>query len=181
MICDIMANTIRLEERVYRDSESTYIENLKRAELSGFKEKLSLFSHFLCNTNTDYKYNETYLIDFVDRFLNFQKYIKIKDAIFLEIVKVVSPYSIENSDEEVEITIDQYWKFRGIKVDYLSPVNEKMICRENVTIRIAKNTERGRDVFIKDYEIIRNGKIIQKQLKEIMTELASWLEGDIQL
>ena len=84
-----MANTIRLEERVYRDSESTYIENLKRAELSGFKEKLSLFSHFLCNTNTDYKYNETYLIDFVDRFLNFQKYIKIKDAIFLEIVKVV--------------------------------------------------------------------------------------------
>lgn len=172
-----MEDTIRLKKYVYRDAESTYIENLEKADLSGFKEKLGLFSHFLCSTNKDYKYNETYLIGFVDRFLKFQEYIRIKEVIFVEMVKVVCLHFAENFGEDVEITIDQYWKYYGNALDYLLP-DEKMICRKNVTIRAEKNTERGKIVFIKDYEIIKEGKIIQGQMKKMKAEFTLWL-GEI--
>lgn len=177
MICVIMEDIMRLAECVYRDAENTYIENLEKAELSGFKEKLGLFSHFLCSTNKDYKYNETYLISFVDRFLKFQEYIRIKKAIFVELVKVAYLHFAENFDEDVEITIDQYWRYHRNALDYILP-DENIICRENITMRAEKNTEKGRDVFIKDYEIIKEGKIIQKQLKKMAAEFAFWL-GEI--
>lgn len=166
---------MRLAECVYRDVESTYIENLEKADLSGFKEKLGLFSHFMCSTNKDYKYNETYLTSFADHFLNFQKYIRIKEVIFIEMVKVVCLHFAKNLGEDVEITIDQYWKYHGNTIDHLLP-DEKMICRENVTIRAEENTEKGKMVFIKDYEIIKESLLIQEQLEKIKAEFTLWLK-----
>lgn len=175
MVYVIMEDTMRLKKYVHGDAEDAYIKNLKAANFSDFKEKLGLFSHFLCSTNKDYKYNETYLTGFADRFLKFQEYIKIKESIFSEIGIEACRYSAENLGEDVEITIDQYWKYDGNAIDYLLP-DEKIICRENVTIRAEMNTEKGKKVFVKDYEIVKERKLIQEQLEKIKSEFTLWLK-----
>lgn len=65
------------------DKQIKFINDLKNVDIKHeeFIEQIRLFSQYLVYSNKDYNYNETYLENFCLEFMNFKKYVGIKNQI----------------------------------------------------------------------------------------------------
>lgn len=68
------------------------LENLPDEE--SFRNYIKLFSNFLCQASEDYKYNETYLTQYVSTFYKFRELLLCEKGVFSELMHPIIKYSV---------------------------------------------------------------------------------------
>lgn len=160
------------------DKELKFVNDLKNIDIKHeeFIEQIRLFSQYLVYSNKDYNYNETYLENFCLEFMNFKKYAGIKNQIFEEIVKKIV---ICSQNVNLQFSVDMFW-FYSSKVNE-KPVNANInvskVCRENTLIKLKLIYGDKRLLFLKEYKVIEQEKILDKIVEQIGDELLQWIEG----
>ena len=135
---------------------NSFMQNLiKMAEKNIDEEELAnqidLFSKFIGYTNPDYKYNGTYLKQFVDDFLQFAQKLRKREKKYLAIFN-----ELKSTRKNFELTIDRMFYARyPLQVDeeeyYYIAVNEDFLQQKEIEIRIKYKSVRSEYIFCKRY------------------------------
>ena len=123
-------------------------KNIDEEELAN---QIDLFSKFIGYTNSDYKYNGTYLKQFVDDFLQFIRKLKRRKDKYLAIFN-----ELKSTRKNFELTIDRMFYARyPLQVDeeeyYYIAVNEDFLQQKEIEIRIKYKSVGNEYIFCKAY------------------------------
>lgn len=159
------------------DKQLKFLSNMVMVNIEPeqFIEQIQLFSQYLVYSNQDYKYNETYLANFCLEFINFKKYVGIKNQIFGEIIKCITSYSW---NLDLQISVDQFWLYSSVdsEISVNTNINVNIVCSENVLIKGTLVRENKRYLFLKEYKVIEHEKLLDKVDEQISNELLQWVE-----
>ncbi len=160
------------------DKQIKFINDLKNVDIKHeeFIEQIRLFSQYLVYSNKDYNYNETYLENFCLEFMNFKKYVGIKNQVFGQIMKNLITCS---QNVNLKLSIDMFWLYSS-EVNEMSinkDINISKVCRENTLIKAKLMYGDKRFLFLKEYKVIEHEKILDKIIEQICNELLQWIEG----
>lgn len=165
------------EQLMDNDKQLKFITNMVEVNLEPeqFIEQIRLFSQYLVYSNKDYKYNETYLENFCLEFINFKKYVGIKNQIFQEVIKCIKSYSW---NLDLQLSVDQFWVYPFVnrEVPVNTNINANIVCSENILIKGMLVHENTMHLFLKEYKIIEHEKILAKVDVQICNELLQWVE-----
>ena len=135
---------------------NSFMQNLiKMAEKNIDEEELAnqidLFSKFIGYTNPDYKYNGTYLKQFVDDFLQFAQKLRKREKKYLAIFN-----ELKSTGKNFELTIDRMFHVRyplqgDERESYYIAVNEDFLQQKEIEIRIKYKSVRNEYIFCKRY------------------------------
>lgn len=142
---------------------NSFIENLialinsidkkidKKIDEEEFRNQIDLFSKFIGYTNPDYKYNGTYLKQFVDDFLQFIRKLKRRKDKYLAIFN-----ELKSTGKNFELTIDRMFHARyplqgDERETYYIAVNEDFLQQKEIEIRIKYKSVRNEYIFCKRY------------------------------
>ena len=138
------------------DVLNSFMQNLiKMAEKNIDEEELAnqidLFSKFIGYTNSDYKYNGTYLKQFVDDFLQFAQELRKREKKYLAIFN-----ELKSTGKNFELTIDRMFHARyplqgDERETYYIAVNEDFLQQKEIEIRIKYKSVRSEYIFCKRY------------------------------
>ncbi|RHB47410.1 hypothetical protein DW886_02200 [Enterocloster aldenensis] len=96
-----------------KDDNKYFWEYFSNANIEQEKleEIIRAYSHFLSISNSDFKYNETYLPSFCYEFLNFKEKGTLKYNFLIECIKEISNEFILMLDNKrkISLEIDNYW------------------------------------------------------------------------
>ena len=159
------------------DKQLKFLSNMAKVnvEPEQFIDQIRLFSQYLVYSNQDYMYNETYLENFCLEFINFKKYVEIKNQIFGEVIKCVMSCSRKL---DLQISVDQFWLYSSAdsKISVNTNINVNIVCSENILIKGTLVHENKRHLFLKEYKAIEHEKLLDKVDVQINNELLQWIE-----
>ena len=146
-----------------------------KLEPEKFIEQVRLFSQYLVHSNQDYNYNETYLENFCLEFINFKKDVEIKNQIFGEIIKSIIGCP---SNLDLQFSVDQFWFYSSSNSEMSvgENINVNKICGDKTLIKGTLTYENKRYLFMKEYLVITQEKLLDKVVNQICTEILQWLE-----
>lgn len=113
---------------------------------SDFKTLIEIFSKFIAFTNPDYKYNGTYLQEYVNDFCDVIEKLKKKNNIYLSILRKINSIIIIG---DLEINIDNTYKFKN---------SQTLIPREHGYYALDIEKIKNNDVEISIYLRNNNGR-----------------------
>lgn len=142
------------------DVLNSFIDKLlkENIEKEKFEQYIDMFSRFLGYTNPDYKYNGTYLSQYVNDFMQVYQMLKKKNEkyheIFMALIKI---------GKNFEIVIDQV--FYGVflkpevKCEY-SGINKIKIVSKTIEIRIKFESDENEYIFCKEYGDFEESELV---------------------
>ena len=165
---------------------NSFIENLialinsidkkidKKIDEEEFRNQIDLFSKFIGYTNSDYKYNGTYLKQFVDDFLQFAQKLRKREKKYLAIFN-----ELKSTGKNFELTIDRMFYARyPLQVDeeeyYYIAVNEDFLQQKEIEIRIKYKSVRNEYIFCKAY--LEWGDKEENAIKNIREEFEKFVD-----
>ena len=161
---------------------NSFIENLialinsidKKIDEEEFRNQIDLFSKFIGYTNSDYKYNGTYLKQFVDDFLQFIRKLKMRKDKYRAIWN-----ALKSTGKNFELTIDRMFYARyPLQVDeeeyYYIAVNEDFLQQKEIEIRIKYKSVRNEYIFCKAY--LEWGDKEENAIKNIREEFEKFVD-----
>lgn len=160
------------------EKERDFLEGLLITELDSemFAEQISLLSRYLVYSNPGYYYNETYLPSFCSELINFQKFVRNKNKIFVGIMKKLRSFPM---DLDLQYLMDQFWKysFKDDELGINTPIDIKQICTNEVTIKCILVYEDKEHLFLRTYSGDIQCKNVQEEITgEASEELTKWIE-----
>ncbi len=160
------------------EKQRKFLESLLETELNSemFADQISLFSRYLVYSNPGYYYNETYLPSFCSEFINFQKFVKIKNNIFVGIMKKML---LLPNDLDLQYLMDQFWKYssKDNTLGISTPIDVKQICTDTITIKCILVHEDKEHLFLRTYSENIQYKNVQEEVTEKASEeLMKWIE-----
>lgn len=137
---------------------NTFVNKIleENIEVEKFEQYIEIFSKFLGYTNTDYKYNGTYLSQNINDFIQVFQMLKKKDKKYKEIL-----LNLISIDLIFELTIDQvfYASIPSKFECYYIGINKTLIISKSIEIRINFKANNEEYIFCKEYEDFENGKL----------------------
>lgn len=131
---------------------NSFIKKLLSEEIDTerFKQYVEMFSKFLGYTNSDYKYNGTYLSQYIDDFMELRQMIKKKNEKYKEIL-----LELMATKEEFELLIDKIFLVAissqpEVKWEYIG-IHKRKIVSKTIEIRIKIELE-DEYIFCKEYD-----------------------------
>ncbi len=130
-----------------------------------FERYIDMFSKFLGYTNSDYKYNGTYLGQYLYDFMQVHRMLKNKDMKYREIMKKLT---IEIPGE-FELVIDQtFYVTAGLDVIYgYNGIDKNKIAGKLIEIRVKFDFGDSDYIFCKVYEDYEENKLAQKICNDV--------------
>lgn len=160
--------------------KNNYIENVINLKLENdkFHNLIRLFSHYLSVSNKNYKYNETYLENFCDEFIDFKEYIALKNAAFTSLVKVIPKCSTN-----IILQVDEFWEYNNFKSEILvsEKINKEFICDDFVNIKILVIKDDKQYPFYKKVRILKSKLVLKLELQQLTNNLREVLKYYIKL
>lgn len=159
------------------DKQLEFLSNMVKVNIEPkqFEKQIQLFSQYLVYSNQDYMYNETYLENFCLEFINFKKYVELKNPIFRDVIKCIMscPWSLD-----LQLSVDQFWLYSSVdsKISVNTNVNVNIVCSENILIKGTLMHENKRYLFLEEYKVIEYEKLLDKVDVQISNELLQWIE-----
>ena len=129
-----------------------------------FRENINVFSRFLGYSNSDYKYNATYLSQYIDDFLKMSHMLKRKDEIYNKIFD-----SLMALGYRFEILIDQvYWGSYLDKTEkgYLG-MDQERILDHKIELKMIFVSSGKEYIFRKKYDKFDDEKLIIDVKKDV--------------
>lgn len=120
-----------------------------------FKEYIDIFSKFLGYVNPDYKYNGTYLSQYVDDFQEVYRKLKEKKERYIEIY-----FKLSTLLQNYELIIDRvfyavyYFPYK-FGIEYIG-IDKKRIVSPNCEVQITIKHQKNQYTFCKEYENFEN-------------------------
>lgn len=132
----------------------SYIEKLLNNDYDNenFKEYIDVFSRFLGYTKEDYKYNGTYLSQYISDFLHIHSKLKLKNEIYNKIFTALA-----GTELVCELLIDKVFfvnykssesVIKGVYVE----LDEDKVVNQKIEVRIRIESKDKDYVFCKEYE-----------------------------
>lgn len=161
------------------EKEKDFLECLLTTELDSemFSDQISLLSRYLVYSNPGYYYNETYLTSFCSELINFQKFVRDKNNIFVGILRklLILPMELD-----FQYLMDYFWKYSS-KDDVLGinmPIDVKQICTNKIIIKCILVYDDNEYLFLRTYSGDVQCEDTQEEIKEKAgIELMKWIEG----
>lgn len=116
-----------------------------------FRQYIDIFSRFLGYVNPDYKYNGTYLSQYVSDFENICRMLKKKNEKYYEVfMKLIG------IGQEFELIIDRvfcakFYSVSKIEREYVG-IDKSKILSNSVEIRFKVEVEKNEYIFCKEYD-----------------------------
>lgn len=157
-----------------RKCRKDFIGEMVKIEVQeNFTEIIKLFSKYLTYMNENYMYNETYLESFCCEFLEFKKYVELKNQVA---VRMYQTFLGRVNDLQLEIFIDQCWHCSEMNFGVAKKIDRNKVCRDKIEIRGKLEIDQKEYIFIKEYSVIKNGTLIQEEINKMVQELKKWVE-----
>ena len=162
------------------DRQLEFLYELSAIEIGEdkFGEQLKLFSRYLSNVNDDYHYNETYLMEFYHDFIQFKKYVSLKNQIYIELIRSVL---LLPSNYKLTIMMDQFWEYQSDKINSCyanTKINHKAVCSDQVQIKATLECENSKCTYLEKYYVIESSGLLKTGVEELMTDFQKWI-GEI--
>ena len=158
------------------DILNSYINNIKTEKISSnkFKKDIEMFSKFLAYTNPYYKYNSTYLVEFVDEFIVFIDRFKIKDKSYIQIDNMVKKlgYLYELNIDHTFFSYSCIGEKQCDSESYYIDINKDKIISKMIEISICfmAEDESGEYIFSKSYDINEYANLLVDKVKKDINE-----------
>lgn len=130
-----------------------------------FERYIDIFSRFLGYTNSAYKYNGTYLGQYLYDFMQVQRMLKNKSVKYREIMGEL----IQEIPKEYEVVIDQtfYVSVASEIVCGYNGIDKDKITSEAIEIRLKFNVGDNSCIFCRKYEDFEENKLAQRISKDV--------------
>lgn len=127
-----------------------------------FKKQIISYSKYLSFADVDYKYNSTFLSEYLDDYLDFKRYAKLKMKIYIKIKDNIINMNIPDF---YTLTLDNAYqvvqdKVKKNEVIFLNPEFKK-IKSDKIHVYFIKNTSSNEELFYKEYRIKEYKSIIK--------------------
>lgn len=161
------------------NNEKDFLQCLLKTELDSeiFFEQLSLISRYLVYSNPGYYYNETYLPSFCSKIIDFQKFVKDKNNIY---VGILDNLRLLPMKLDFQYLMDYFWKYSS-KDDVLginTPIDIEQICTNKIIIKCILFYDNNEYLFLRTYIGDIQCKKVQSEIKgKASEELIEWIEG----
>lgn len=153
---------------------SIYVDNLSKLDLSNFSQHIEAFSNFLSYVDPDYKYNGTYLKQYIGEFEKTCLSLPNKDKKYKKITTKI--LIMANKCDTVDVMVDNvfhgYCSYlnNNLKENkYIAFDRDKMI-NNSIEIRIIFGKNNEEYVFHKKYDDIEN-QLVNRVCKDVNTFL----------
>ena len=134
------------------DVLNNYVNKLINKDIDNdiFEEYIDIFSKFLGYVNSDYKYNGTYLSQYIDDFKKVCTMLKKKNEIYNEILE-----KIKKLESKFELIIDRMFyvdctELPKVEIKYIG-IDKNMIVKCSVEIKIIFEFDGNKHIFCKEY------------------------------
>ena len=149
-----------------------FVDELRQEEIDTvkFEQYINMFSRFLGYTNPDYKYNSTYLGQFIPDFIQLYEMLKKKNSIYIKMIM-----SLDIFGQSFEFVVDESFFVSCLlnsepESGYIS-INKDKIVSPKLEIKLKFESENEEYVFCKEYDDYTNDKlpeIISDDVKKYM-------------
>lgn len=134
-----------------------------------FKRYIDMFSRFMGYVNPDYKYNHTYLSQYINDFLQLQEMLKKKEKLYFAILDelILTKYSFEMCIDRVFLA--RYSAEDGKKIAEYIKIDKNVIVAKSIKIKIQFELEGNEHIFCRTYnefEASELAKIICENFEE---------------
>lgn len=150
------------------DVLNMFIENIVSEDIDTevFEQHIDMFSRFLSYTNADYKYNGTYLAQYIEDFITTIQKLKIKNEKYNEIFMTLIGLGYK-----FEVLIDQvffasFFLKSEIKCEYIGLIKEKIMSKK-IELRMTLISDDKEYVFCKEYSDFEDEKLLENIRKDI--------------
>ncbi len=150
------------------DVLNKFVEKIVSEDIDNevFEQHIDMFSRFLSYTNPDYKYNGTYLGQYIDDFIATMHKIKLKNEKYNEIFMALIGLGYK-----FEVLIDQVFfasfsLTTEVERKYIGLTKDK-IMSEKLELRITLILDEKEYVFCKEYSDFKDEKLIENIRKDI--------------
>lgn len=131
-----------------------------------FEQHIDMFSRFLSYTNSDYKYNGTYLSQYIDDYIKMVQMLKKKNERYNEIFM-----ALIKSGYEFELLIDQVFFAifsQNLKAEckYIGLIKEK-IASQKIELRMTLISDEKEKIFCKEYSDFEDEKLVKNIQNDI--------------
>ena len=146
-----------MERKKKEEVLNGYVEMLLEEDIEEDKlrQHIEIFSRFLGYTNSDYKYNGTYLCQYVDEFIKVYHMLKVKHEKYLEIFM-----GLLKLGKEFVLTIDKMFygevSFSSGYVRKYVGFSVEDVARESLDISVVIEISGSNLLFHKEYEKYEN-------------------------
>jgi len=150
------------------DVLNMFVEKIVSEDIDNeaFEQHIDMFSRFLSYTNSDYKYNGTYLGQYIDDFITTIHKLKMKNEKYNEIFM-----ALVGLGYGFEVIIDQVFLASfslkaEIEREYIGLVKEKIMSNK-LEMRITLVSDEKEYIFCKEYSDFEDEKLIENIRKDI--------------
>lgn len=157
----------------------SFVKEMLKEEIDNvqFKQYIKMFSRFLGYTNLEYKYNGTYLEQYISDFMQVYKKLKSKNEKYEEIF-----IALLDLKKSFELLIDQSFCVSHLlnlklKSGYIS-INKAKITSSGIEIKVKMELENKEYVFCKAYENFCENKLSEKISSDVREYIEMKMEGN---
>lgn len=160
------------------DKQMKFLADLLQIQFDSeiFAKQIGAFSQYLVYSNSGYYYNETYLKKFCSEFITFQKFVQIKNEIFMAVMKSILNLT---NDLNLHFSVDQFWNYfsKDNIVNLSKEIDTKQICKVQVLIKCSLIYKNKQYLFLKDYDKNIKDEKLRKAVSDTASkELMEWIE-----
>lgn len=147
---------------------NTFIEKMVSEDINSqeFKMHIENFSRFLSYTNSDYKYNGTYLVQYIDDFIETIMMLKKKNEKYINIIGnlVTLGYNFEVLFDQVYFV--RFLSKKQLEQEYIGLKKDKIMSKK-IEFRMTLFWEEKEYVFSKEYKDFQDDRLIDNIRKDI--------------
>lgn len=147
---------------------NSFIEKILKEDINNeeFERHIDMFSRFLGYTNPDYKYNGTYLDQYISDFVQVHQMLKNKNEKYHDIFKVLIGLGLK-----IELLVDQsffasFLSKQEIKWEYVG-INKSKIISPRIEIKVKIESENKEYIFYKEYVDFQENKLSEKICNDV--------------
>lgn len=144
-------------------SEDLFMRDDFPKNIEVFKNQITMFSEYLSVADVDYKYNITFLNEYIDDFFAFIGFVKIKKQVYQRIKEC---FITKKIDENYILTLDNTVRISKDEMIFLDPDIEK-VTKDIICVHFIKGLFSDRQLFYKEYKIDEYPNIAESIVADI--------------
>lgn len=131
-----------------------------------FEQHIDMFSRFLAYTNSDYKYNGTYLSQYVEDFMQVYRMLQKKNEIYHQIFSAIKGIGCSFKLEIDQMFIVDFKMESDAEIQYIG-MNKDKIVSKDIEIKIEFKMVENAFVFCKGYKEFEDDDLVHTIFSDI--------------
>lgn len=129
-------------------SEDLFKRDAFPKDIEAFRNQITMFSEYLSVADVNYKYNSTFLNEYIDDYFVFIESVKIKRQIYLRIKDYLMTKKIKDN---YTLTLDNTVSISKDEMIFLNPDIEK-VTKDIICVQFINGIYSERQLFYKEYK-----------------------------